>query len=123
MAGFETLPTPLISPVEDVDVHRAVSLTKSGAVLLDVREDAEWAAGHVPGALHIPLAELLDADLSVLAGREVLVICRSGHRSRIAAAELNSRGLRSASVLNGMNAWAVAGLPVVIEAAMTRQPT
>ena len=42
--------------VEDVSSQEAVGLHEAGAVLLDVREDDEWAAGHAPDAIHVPLA-------------------------------------------------------------------
>lgn len=104
------------TPVEDVDVHRAACMADAGAILLDVREDDEWAAGHIPGAFHVPLAAVVGADLSLFAERQVAVICRSGRRSEKAAAELATRGVRVVNVTNGMIAWAAAGLPVVTAA-------
>jgi rhodanese-related sulfurtransferase len=83
--------------------------------ILDVREPYEWEAGHIEGAVHVPLAE-------VLAGRErgrvatdkpVLVICRSGNRSELAAVMLQARGIDAQNVEGGMEAWARAGLPFV----------
>lgn len=87
----------------------------NSAVLLDVRERAEWTAGHAPGAVHAPLSALLaDAGLPRAAqGQPLMVICRSGHRSRRAARLLAERGARAVDVTGGMNAWAAAGLPVV----------
>ncbi|MDQ0847940.1 rhodanese-like domain-containing protein [Streptomyces sp. V1I6] len=87
------------------------------AVLLDVREMPEWATGHAPGALHLPLSRLLagaalPADMG---GRPVVVICRSGHRSQQAARLLASRGIDAVDAAGGMNAWVDAGLPVVDE--------
>ncbi|MFE2550294.1 rhodanese-like domain-containing protein [Streptomyces sp. NPDC059355] len=86
-----------------------------GAVLLDVRERAEWTAGHAPGAVHAPLSALLaGADLPRDArGRPLMAICRSGHRSRQAVRLLTERGAEAVDVTGGMNAWAAAGLPVV----------
>ncbi|MFE1874438.1 rhodanese-like domain-containing protein [Streptomyces sp. NPDC059496] len=87
------------------------------AVLLDVREQAEWNAGHAPGAVHAPLSHLVaGAALPATAqGRPLVVICRSGHRSRRAAELLTGRGGDAVDVTGGMNAWACAGLPVVDE--------
>ncbi|MEU6017589.1 rhodanese-like domain-containing protein [Streptomyces sp. NPDC047515] len=84
------------------------------AVLLDVREPAEWHAGHAPGALHLPLSRLAGgASLpDSAAGRPVVVICRSGHRSRQAARILADRGIPAVDVVGGMTAWAGRGLPV-----------
>lgn len=87
------------------------------AVLLDVREQAEWNAGHAPGALHVPLSRLATgvALPSATEGRPLVVICRSGHRSRQAARLLAGRGAEAVDVKGGMNAWASAGLQVVDE--------
>nr|WP_286260424.1 rhodanese-like domain-containing protein [Streptomyces graminofaciens] len=91
------------------------------AVLLDVREAEEWAAGHAPVAVHAPLSALAaGAPLPGPAhGRPVVVICRSGRRSQQAAALLRARGADVVDVLGGMRAWAEAGLPVVTEAPKT----
>ncbi|MEU3563881.1 rhodanese-like domain-containing protein [Kitasatospora sp. NPDC006786] len=93
----------------------AHELARTGAaVLLDVREAAEYAAGHAPGALHQPLIGLV-AGVPLppaAAGRTVLAICRSGHRSQRAAELLAQRGVEVLNVAGGMNAWALSGLPV-----------
>ncbi|MGW2949380.1 rhodanese-like domain-containing protein [Streptomyces eurythermus] len=86
------------------------------ALLLDVREPHEWRAGHAPGAVHMPLAALA-AGAGLPAGardrRPVIVICRSGNRSRRAAGLLLARGVEAVDVIGGMRAWAACGLPVV----------
>ncbi|WP_046775694.1 rhodanese-like domain-containing protein [Streptomyces yangpuensis] len=99
--------------VTPADAH--LRTRDEGAVLLDVREPAEWAAGHAPGAVHAPLSALLTgAALPPAAqGRPLMVICRSGHRSQRAAKLLTGRGATAVDVKGGMNAWAAAGLPVV----------
>ncbi|MFD4656973.1 rhodanese-like domain-containing protein [Kitasatospora sp. NPDC058444] len=93
----------------------AHELARTGAaVLLDVREAAEFAAGHAPGALHQPLIALV-AGVPLppeAAGRTVLAICRSGNRSQRAAELLTQRSVEVLNVAGGMNAWAEAGLPV-----------
>ncbi|MGP4086530.1 MBL fold metallo-hydrolase [Streptomyces sp. KR55] len=93
----------------------AADRTHTDAVLLDVREPAEWAAGHAPGAVPAPLSGLAaGGELPQSAqGRPVVAICRSGRRSREAADLLAARGVRVADVAGGMRAWAEAGLPVV----------
>lgn len=83
------------------------------AALLDVREPSEWNAGHAPRAIPLPLSVLVDgAPLPAPAGRTVVVICRSGHRSRQAARILADRGVSVVDVTGGMTAWAAAGFPV-----------
>ena len=98
--------------VREVEVAEAARLTDAGlAVLLDVREDDEWAAGHAPAALHVPLGDLPYAEVSF--DRPVLAICRSGNRSATAAALLSARGIDTRNVAGGMQAWQTAGLPIV----------
>ena len=93
--------------------EQARDLQQQGAILLDVREDAEWQAGHAPKARHIPLGRL-PARLSDLpSGRTVITVCRSGHRSARAAALLARDGREVINLSGGMRAWARAGLPVV----------
>ncbi|WTN46263.1 rhodanese-like domain-containing protein [Streptomyces sp. NBC_00631] len=89
----------------------------AGAVLLDVREAGEWSAGHAPRALHAPLSALAaGAPLpSAAQDRPIVVICRSGKRSREAAALLTARGLDAVDVVGGMGAWSAAGLAVSTE--------
>jgi len=91
--------------------HRAQT---GEAVLLDVREADEYAAGHAPGASWQPLIAIAaSADLPAEAqGRPVLAICRSGNRSQKAAELLAARGVEVSNVSGGMRAWAAAGLPV-----------
>ncbi|MET8172251.1 rhodanese-like domain-containing protein [Streptomyces clavifer] len=103
-----------------VSVDQARSRTSGDtpdAVLLDVREMPEWNAGRAPGAVHVPLSELIaGADLPVeVSGRSLVVICRSGHRSQQAARLLTRRGERTVDVKGGMNAWTAAGHPVLDE--------
>ncbi len=100
-----------------VSVHQARSRTSGetpDAILLDVREKPEWNAGHAPGAVHAPLSQLgAGGDLPAGAsGRPLVVICRSGHRSRQAARLLTRRGEQAVDVKGGMNAWAASGYPV-----------
>lgn len=85
------------------------------AFLLDVREPDEWAAGHAPGALHIPLGELGNRYLEIDRDRELYVICRSGHRSAQAAQALAGVGWETSNVADGMIGWHAAGRPMTSE--------
>jgi len=96
----------------DVDPKEAAGLQDQGAVLLDVREDDEWTAGHAPGALHVPLAEVGGA-VARFDGRQILTVCRGGNRSAQAATALVKAGIDVRNVAGGMSAWAAAGLAVV----------
>jgi len=79
--------------------------------LVDCREQWEWDAGRITGALHIPLNDVMagvGTDVLDLA-KPVAVICRSGNRSELAAMMLQARGYDSTNVEGGMEAWASAG--------------
>lgn len=82
----------------------------SGVLLLDVREPAEWAEGHAPGAVLRPLGQLDASELP--AGSTVYVICRSGNRSTTGTRILRSAGLDARNVDGGMIAWTDAHLPL-----------
>jgi rhodanese-related sulfurtransferase len=99
-------------PVPDVSVQEAADAAASDSVLLlDVREDDEWQAGHAPVAAHMPLSRL---DVSgVPTDRPVIAVCRSGNRSGKAAAALARAGVDVVNLAGGMTAWAAAGLPVI----------
>ena len=86
-----------------------------GAYLLDVREPEEWAAGHAPGAVHIPLGELGARYTELDTGRPLFVVCRSGHRSGYAAQALAGAGWDASNVSDGMIGWQAAGLPMTAE--------
>jgi rhodanese-related sulfurtransferase len=86
-----------------------------GAWLLDVREDDEWAAGHAPGARHIPLGQLGARAAEIPQDEAVYVICRSGHRSGRAAQALTGAGREAINVAGGMQDWAAAGRPMTTD--------
>lgn len=81
-------------------------------VVLDVRNRSEWNDGHIPGAVHIPLAELVARvhELRAHAGRPIAVHCQGGSRSAVAASVLQASGFADVSnVEGGFPAWASAG--------------
>ena len=95
---------------------RAGNLADEPATVLDVRETNEWREGHVPGAVHIPGAELPNR-LGELPDGPVLVICGSGYRSAIGASVLARAGRANvAHVVGGMDAYRSAGLPLEMDA-------
>lgn len=95
-----------------VRADEANELQRGGAVLLDVRELDEWNAGHAPGARHLPLGELPNRLDSLPRDRQVVVVCRSGHRSSEATSFLVRSGFDAVNLNGGMRAWATAGLLV-----------
>ena len=98
---------PTVS-VPDLDPHAPVP---AGWTVVDVREPAEWALGHVPGSVHVPLGALPDR-LDDLPDAELLVVCRSGNRSARAVAWLAHVGYDATNLAGGLLAWHAAGLPL-----------
>ena len=80
--------------------------------LVDVREDDEWHAGHIEGAVHIPKDQLLDRLGELDRSRPVVAVCRAGSRSEEAAEWLREQGYEADSVEGGMLSWKWAGLPI-----------
>jgi rhodanese-related sulfurtransferase len=106
--------------VDPVSAH----MIRETVVLLDVRESSEWARGHAPWAVHVPLSELSDRVEDVLAalrplettsrdGAPIICMCRSGRRSASAVKALRAEGFDARNMVGGMSAWARSGLPVV----------
>jgi rhodanese-related sulfurtransferase len=103
---------PQVPTVQATDLDPAKPVPP-GTVLLDVREQDEWDAGHAPDAVHIPLGDLPERVGELDPDARVLVVCHSGARSARATAWLNQGGYDAANLDGGMVDWARAGLPVV----------
>ncbi|GAA1965998.1 hypothetical protein GCM10009738_47340 [Kitasatospora viridis] len=97
---FQQIPT---APVETVPAE---------AVLIDVREQDEWDAGHAAGALHIPMSQFT-ARLDELPDAPLYVVCRVGGRSAQVVQYLVANGREAFNVDGGMFAWEQAGRPLV----------
>ena len=106
-----------MTEIDDVDVARALALVSEGALLLDVREDDEWEAGHAPMARHAALSTVPDVVDEFSSDRVVVCVCRSGGRSARAARFLAERGVRAVNLDGGMSAWVAAGAPLVADGA------
>lgn len=104
-----------VSPAEVTATEAARAAAESGALLLDVREPAEWRAGHAPQARHLPLGQLETGLADLPTDRLIMAVCRSGRRSATAADLLTGRGHPTANVTGGMTAWVAAGLPVITD--------
>ena len=81
-------------------------------VILDVRQPHEWRAGHIDGARHLPLTQLPRRLRDLDRHTPIVVVCRSGHRSAIAATLLRALGVDAHSLDGGVHAWTAAGLPL-----------
>ncbi|MFF4390517.1 rhodanese-like domain-containing protein [Streptomyces sp. NPDC001552] len=102
-------------PLPSVD---ATAVPSEGFVL-DVREDDEWAAGHVEGALHIPMSDFVarfgELTEAVEDGHRVYVMCRVGGRSAQVTQYLVRQEIDAVNVDGGMQAWDGAGRPMVTD--------
>jgi rhodanese-related sulfurtransferase len=85
------------------------------APMLDVRESDEWAAGHAPGATHLPMSELTGRMDELPDANPLYVVCRSGGRSARVVAYLAGQGYPAVNVEGGMQAWARQGREVVAD--------
>ncbi|MBN2331938.1 MAG: MBL fold metallo-hydrolase [Deltaproteobacteria bacterium] len=82
--------------------------------IIDIRTEAEWQAGHLAEAIHLPLPRLLAKDISNSRADHISLICGSGYRSNIGASMLKNQGWQNTySVIGGMNAWRAAGFSMV----------
>jgi rhodanese-related sulfurtransferase len=88
----------------------------AGAVVLDVREDEEWVAGHIPGAVHVPMMRVpqrLQFDPGPLTpDAEIVVVCKVGSRSAQVTAWLRRQGYDATNLAGGLMAWEAAGRPL-----------
>lgn len=103
-----------LSGVEQADTLKATRLYNDDALVLDVREDKEFAAGHIPKAKHIPLGQLSKRinELDKFKNKPVLVTCRSGQRSARACGMLKKAGFETVyNQAGGIIAWERANLP------------
>jgi rhodanese-related sulfurtransferase len=90
------------------------------AVVLDVREDDEWVAGHIDGATHIAMGEVPARLEDLPEGDPLFIACRASGRSARVAAWLNANGFDAVVIAGGMGEWEAAGRPMVSETG--RQP-
>jgi phage shock protein E len=114
MPAAEIASIDLASLPRDVDAATAASLrTRDDVVILDVREQDEWNAGRIPGALFIPMGEIPARIQEIPTDKTVIVQCRSGNRSSQVTDYLLKQGMTNVHNLDGgINAWQAAGLPV-----------
>jgi rhodanese-related sulfurtransferase len=102
-----------VGDVPEVSVDDAHRRLGEGALVVDVRDTDYWLAGHVPGALHVPVSRLTDQVKGLDRDRTVLVVCQSGVMSLKGAKVLREAGFSAAcSVRGGMTHWLRRGLPV-----------
>jgi len=89
----------------DVELVQAKLTEPAKPYVLDVRTLAEFRQGHISGAKHIPLNELHHRLGEVPSDKEIVTVCHSGSRSRVAANVLMANGYLVKNMKGGMNAW------------------
>jgi len=108
---------PLVSKVKRVDNHGATLLiNKQDAVLLDIRQQKDFKAGHIVGAKQIKPEEVREGNfvkLEKYKNTPIIVVCAMGNLAAGTASKMSKQGFTDVSVLSGgMGAWQGAGLPV-----------
>lgn len=99
----------------DIDALSLARWLESGAAMLvDVREPDEFAAGHIAGAINLPLSRFDPAQLPDRKGRKLILNCAAGGRSGKALAACDAaRAAVDGHLAGGISAWKSAGLPIV----------
>ena len=95
--------------ISEASVDELESALQAGAQLVDVREPDEYGAGHVPGAVLVPLATVADSLASFSADAPTYVICKTGARSYRACEFLADQGFEGINVEGGTMAWIISG--------------
>jgi hydroxyacylglutathione hydrolase len=113
LAWYETgLPLATIEQISVEELQHRIE-EKSVETIIDVRRAPEWDAGHIEGAVHLPLNHLTESALSLNRDAKTAVLCAGGYRSSIACSLLQQLGFRNiANVVGGMTAWNNAKLAV-----------
>jgi rhodanese-related sulfurtransferase len=102
-----------MADAQEIQPQEAQQLVEGGtAVVVDVRDEDEYEAGHIAGAKHVPFDRLNDEAAGVAKGNKVLFYCKSGDRSATAASAFAGSGFDAYSISGGLEAWAEAGLPL-----------
>jgi rhodanese-related sulfurtransferase len=101
-----------VDETKEVSREEAQKLVADGAQLVDVRAEHEWEAGRIAGAKHIPLAELVERIGEIDEDRPVVLYCRGGNRSTMAAEALAEAGFDAAKLSEGIVGWSEADLPL-----------
>ena len=96
----------------DVSVDEAYQMYQGGAFVVDVRTQEEWDEYHAPNTILIPLDQLPNRLSEVPKDREILVVCRSGYRSKEGRDILLAAGYNATSMTGGLKEWFAKGYPI-----------
>src|SRR6476469_6435619 len=106
-----------LNSMPEVSPPDAKKIIEAGSQVVDVRTDVEFEAGHIPGARHIPVAELQRESAGLAKEQAIVIYCRSGNRSGPAAEAFDASGWDAHSIDGGLLAWHEAGLELVPDGA------
>jgi rhodanese-related sulfurtransferase len=114
-----------MNPVDEYDDVPSITRDEllADAVILDVREDDEFAAGHIEGAVHVPIGSLASKMFydpgDLVTDAPLVLVCKGGGRATRATAWLNANGFDAVRLDGGTRGWAESGRPMASE---TGQP-
>ena len=103
---------PQAGEPREVTREEARKMVDEGAQLVDVRADHEWEAGRISGAKHVPLPELPQRTGELDQDSPVVIYCRGGNRSSMAAAALTDAGFDAVKLSEGIVGWSEDELPL-----------
>ena len=104
---------PKNSQVREISVAEAYQKVQQGVFVLDVRTPEEWDQMHIANTTLVPLEELSNNFDQLPKNQEILVVCRSGRRSKDAVAILKQAGFTNLSSMSGgLSQWQAAGYPL-----------
>ena len=113
--GFLALVQHAKARVKEIDIEQYQKMPRGGHLLVDVREDREWAEGHAAGAIHMSKG-IVERDIETRVpdtATTMVLYCGGGYRSALVADALERMGYRNVISLDGgWRAWNEAGLPV-----------
>ncbi|MGD0306886.1 MAG: rhodanese-like domain-containing protein [Candidatus Acidiferrales bacterium] len=118
--GFLTLVRDAKKRIKEEDIVAVKKRLDSPEkpIVVDVREDSEWARGHIPGAIHLGKG-VIERDIERTIpdkGTQIVLYCGGGYRSALAADNIQKMGYRNViSMDGGWRGWTEAGLPVIID--------
>jgi rhodanese-related sulfurtransferase len=106
----------------ELSPEQAAEMVADGAQLIDVRQDYEWEAGRIDGAIHIPLEQLPEQAGNLDRERPIVFQCRTGSRSALATQVFRESGYESFNLAGGLQAWIEANREIIPEDGIAAGP-
>ncbi|HEY8325095.1 MAG TPA: rhodanese-like domain-containing protein, partial [Ktedonobacterales bacterium] len=109
----EGYPTATFERISVAELRHRLDEQRAPLAVLDVRDETEWRDGHIPGAQHLHIADLLRHMHETPLDRPVAVVCRSGFRASIGASIIAALGRQTIAVEGGVRDWIASGYPTL----------